>query len=96
MQWFSYMLFSSTARASSFIVEKEILLQIIAETIDWEVLCDGSVNLQRIYARLLGPIALGFHHLANTSNLGRYAWTDDQIFILMEEISSQLIFLPLE
>ncbi|CAG9537615.1 unnamed protein product [Cercopithifilaria johnstoni] len=58
------------------------------EIIDWEVLCDGSVNLQHIYMRLLGPIALSFHHLENTSSLECYAWTDDQIFTLLEQISS--------
>uniref|UniRef100_A0A915PVS3 FBXO47 ARM repeats region domain-containing protein n=1 Tax=Setaria digitata TaxID=48799 RepID=A0A915PVS3_9BILA len=51
------------------------------------VLCDGSIDLQHMCARLLGSIALGFYHLSNTSTLGYYAWSDDQLFILMEEIS---------
>ncbi|EFO24828.2 hypothetical protein LOAG_03657 [Loa loa] len=55
--------------------------------IDWKILCEEGVNLQHICMRLLGSIALGFHHLTNTSNLGCYAWSDHQLFVLMEEIS---------
>lgn len=60
----------------------------IAETIDWEVLCVETVNLHHIHSILLGSAALGFHHLTNTSSLGCYAWTDQQLFVLLEEISS--------
>ncbi|MCP9259727.1 hypothetical protein DINM_002944 [Dirofilaria immitis] len=61
---------------------------IIAEIIDWEVLCNGSIILEHLCAKLLGPLALGFHHLMSISSLGYYAWTNDQLFILMEEIST--------
>ncbi|KAL3985256.1 hypothetical protein ACH3XW_37875 [Acanthocheilonema viteae] len=57
------------------------------QIIDWEVLCDGSISLRHRYMKLLGSITLGFHHLANTSSLKRYAWTDYQIFTLFEQIS---------
>nr|CTP81485.1 Bm10589 [Brugia malayi] len=57
------------------------------ETIDWEVLCNETINVQHICTKLLGSIARGIHHLMTTSNLGCYAWTDNQLSILMEEIS---------
>ncbi|VDK81940.1 unnamed protein product [Litomosoides sigmodontis] len=58
------------------------------EIIDWEVLCHEDLNLHHTSIRLLGPIALGFQYLASIPNLGRYAWTDNQIFMLLEQIST--------
>ncbi|KAM3718143.1 F-box only protein [Dirofilaria immitis] len=63
-------------------------IEIGRQIIDWEVLCNGSIILEHLCAKLLGPLALGFHHLMSISSLGYYAWTNDQLFILMEEIST--------
>uniref|UniRef100_A0AAF5PU74 FBXO47 ARM repeats region domain-containing protein n=1 Tax=Wuchereria bancrofti TaxID=6293 RepID=A0AAF5PU74_WUCBA len=57
------------------------------ETIDWEVLCNETINVQHIYTKLLGSIARGIHHMMTTLNLGCYAWTDNQLSLLMEEIT---------
>ncbi|VDO39484.1 unnamed protein product [Onchocerca flexuosa] len=63
-------------------------IEIGRQIIDWKVFCNGSIILEHLCAKLLGPLALGIHHLMSISNLGYYAWTNNQLFILMEEIST--------
>uniref|UniRef100_A0A8R1TUW3 FBXO47 ARM repeats region domain-containing protein n=1 Tax=Onchocerca volvulus TaxID=6282 RepID=A0A8R1TUW3_ONCVO len=63
-------------------------IEIGRQIIDWEVLCNGSIILEHLHAKLLGPLVLGIHHLMSISNLGYYAWTNSQLSILMEEIST--------